>query len=750
MPEFGNLCRKLKFSCKKVFFSETYAMEYIRCFVLGYLCFGSFVFLPFEVRAEVTKIDFDAKDYQSDRDWKKFIEALCETLKQHPDHDKNDNTFRVYIQNGAVLGTNPQPLSDYFKNDEECRHIKEVLSKISILRADTEQFSILSLKSIFIKVTEIHLYSTKTVTGSTITGSLEECSRNFNLIFYRRFVFGNNPTWSQFLEKIRRELMHYPDDDRIHFALNVQNVDNIFARDPGDINYGACLAPGKEPTEITKILSRINFLETDAKHFSTLSLTKVFPWVQVLLLPNAERISGALKEITFGIRSSEELRTMKDMKGEICPHLQVVSAPKVTEISNAAFFNFKYLEKFNSEDTLTSTDSECPAIVCTPLADGYFKQDKIPANVRITPISFKKKINKYQRGPRKGEIKETYYQCDGKTVKIGACAFQRCSSLQHVSAHASFIGSAAFAASGLKSAHLLLSKDAPVGDDVFFNCFNLKECLMMLGEMESGTVNSFFNGLFWNCFALETVCMPNIGFYPSSYRNGEISKRKEPGLEVCKFDLTLFDNCFSLRELDLRYFADDYKNLLPCGVKQSNHILLAKGDYRDYFASFFASYSSPRSDDIPLSKRDYVARCCEKTEKPLKFLGYKDSGKYTKMNPWDGNPCCDVCLVTFNPRWLLKKGWHRKTIPMMSCHQPIHLNNSDFCTLIEADSFSSSAKTLYDECMLEDQRPVFRRFNDAYRKWFGKEKKESKSEEKPKNDLLNKKRKCPFFVVHGG
>jgi hypothetical protein len=295
----------------------------------------------------------------------------------------------------------------------------------------------------------------------------------------------------------------------------------------------------------------------------------------------------------------------------------------------------------------------------------------------------------------------------------------------------------------------LLSEEAPVGDDVFFNCFNLKECLVMLGKAGKGKINSFLNGLFWNCFALETVCMPNIEFRRFSYEtNGEISKREDRFSQ----EYTLFDNCFSLKELDLRYFSDDYEHLLPCHIKQSNPKLLRERGDTGYFASFFAFGRTPNFGDFPSAKRGYIERCCKEADEPFVYIKHTDVQEYGHMLTGSAKPCCDVRLVTFVPRYFRAHASFGAKVPSMCYRQPIHLNNSDFHTLIEADSFADSAeklsRPLYDEFVLSDQRPVFRRFNDAYLQWFVTE--DENNEDKPKNEILNKKVKRTNFVLHGG
>lgn len=109
----------------------------------------------------------------------------------------------------------------------------------------------------------------------TIEGTAE---LGCNLIVIRTFrISDEDPhVWNRFIGDVCKVPCTYPDNEHIRFHLRFNNG-LIFGRDPAETNYGDYLKGEKEPTEITKILSRIDVLETDAKHFSTLSPAKVFP-----------------------------------------------------------------------------------------------------------------------------------------------------------------------------------------------------------------------------------------------------------------------------------------------------------------------------------------------------------------------------------------------------------------------------------------------------------------------------------------
>ena len=725
-------------------------MKYLYQFTLRCLCLGSLVSLPFGLKAtepKVIEVTFDAKDYQSDKDWKGFIEGLYKTLAEHPDCRAAEETnkeksvkdkirFDLTVTNGNVLGTKPPSIFDCFRvgvgnkgevDLEKCESIVEMFSKVACLRVDTECFSLSFLNYIFPDADEVILRNTKEVTGSP-----EYCLRSkVNLIIHRLFTLKNNLTWSRFVDCIREELGKYPDDNRVRFYLEFNNGD-VFAQDPGNINYGAYLDPKEKPTEIAKILSKVSRLSVDAKHFSTLSLSKVFPWTKVLFLPNAERISGASNSVDLELGSGDwnAIQTMLATYKKSAPHLQVVRAPKVTRIGNAAFFGFKNLKCFNGQGDFPI--QERPTIVGTPLPQNYFTRKQSPEKARIAPVTVKKTIYESLWGKDKGKQK-TSYKYSGRSVEIGACAFQQCSKLQHVSAHASLIGSAAFAASGLESAHLLLSGEASVGDDVFFNCFKLKECFMMLGRTDDGIVNSFLNGLFWNCFALETVCMPNIRYPHIGQACGAPREIDNPPAAYDKSSLSMFTNCFSLKELDLRSFGKNFTQFLPYWIVRSNHTMILKGkDWETYAEAYLSSDQKPTANDCLEGVWEYVRLCGEASEKPMELLQApnrrSDFKKYIYKKPY-----CDLRLIIdFRKYEDVKSGLDKK-----------RLN-----TWIRTRGFSCNpGETLYNPHWSPGPQAL-QRFNDAYLQWFVTE--DENNEDKLKEDLLNRKTKRTHFVLHGG
>lgn len=74
--------------------------------------------------------------------------------------------------------------------------------------------------------------------------------------------------------------------------------------------------------------------------------------------PNVFREFWEEPILTSAVR--KELRSVNAVTGKLGSHLRFVCAPKATEITNAAFFNFRKLIGFNNVDI---HDEEHPAIV---------------------------------------------------------------------------------------------------------------------------------------------------------------------------------------------------------------------------------------------------------------------------------------------------------------------------------------------------------------------------------------------------
>lgn len=292
----------------------------------------------------MTKITFDAKDYQSDKDWKEFIKALYKTMVSEYEAVEKNNKKKVFqgeirfdltVENGDILGMDAPQLSEIFEDNIDRMQAQKVLGMVSILHVTIPQFSVSVIKQLFRRAEECFLSGTKTIRGMP--------EGNCSLIVGRTLKLPENcDNWPKFIRTICKELSTYPDNERIFFRLSFKNA-LIFSEDPpAETDYRDYLDTEKqcEPTKTTKILSRINLIQTDTKNFSTLSLTKVFPWTQNLLLPDTESISEVLTETSFGIRSSEDFPAITEMCKKPCSRLRSVFAPKVTAISNAAFFNF--------------------------------------------------------------------------------------------------------------------------------------------------------------------------------------------------------------------------------------------------------------------------------------------------------------------------------------------------------------------------------------------------------------------------
>ena len=537
--------------------------------------------------------------------------------------------------------------------------------------------------------------------------------------------------WRNFIVDLCKTLKktpNYEKDDT--FDLKVQNGD-IFGLKP-DVDCGYCLNKEKsQQTDLMKVLSKIQNIEVDTEEFSTSSLMKIFPWTQTLKLPNAKYISRFSENTSLEISPGEYNSMVQGQK--IVPSLIRVFAPKVIGIANGAFFNFQNLQCFNAH---LPVGTEHPTIVCTTLDEAYFMQGYAPKDALISPTIIKKKNTRY---------KNIIEQYAGRSVAIGACAFQRCCSLQHVSAHVSYVGSAAFSASGLKSAHLLLSKQStedPVelGDDVFFNCFRLKEFFAIQGSEEPCFVDSSLNGFFWNCFALRTVCMPNI--YPKVGK--EIRKYNDPAayLLFCKGaenPLTLFTNCFSLEVVDVRAFKQSNKRIFPYWLVRINPKIITQKlrskdkDWKSYLSSAFAAHIKPGDmkiaiDSYPENIRKYVDLCLKETEgnKPLELFQCEigENPRESKKDIYK-RPYCDIRFLCGRKSDKLNNPVRYDVHPFDREHYPVGKN------LYYSDMFNT----------------VLERFNDAYKRWFVMK---EDNKEKPQNKLINKKRKRTNFILHGG
>ena len=721
-------------------------MKRMRIFGSHCLCFGLLAFLPLSVQAKQIEVTFDAGKYQNAKDWRNFIVNLCETLRKVPNRE-NCDTFYLNVKNGGIFGTEANGIADYFQEPEQRERILAILEKVQILEIAVSEFSTQSLGKVFPKCERAYLASTK-----TITGTYGKCK----LLLGKSLETPSD--WSSLIEHICKELLPYADDERISFMLRFKHG-RIFADDPGDVNYGDYYTQKKEPTSVTKILSKIFSIDIDAEVFSTLSLTKVFPWAKILSLPNAEYIYGFSQKISQRI-NMEEANSLLPLvfSKNLAPQLHSLSAPKVTKIANAAFFNFRNLRNFNA---VLPVGTEHPTIVCTPLAKDYFTQRQSPANAIISPVEIRYVIN------QRRNVKEKY---EGKSVAIGACAFSMCCNLDHVSARASFIGFAAFACSGLESVYLLLSKPSceesvSLGDDVFFNCFGLKECFMMAGEKDSVTVDSAFNGFFWNCFALETVCIPNINIGHGSFIR---SIGEEPQF-YAEGSTGMFSNCFSLREIDLRSFEKGFTQMLPYWLVRCNWKLVQRmKDWDSWLGSAIFGAIKPSESllsSYPKDVRKYVDLCLQATDKPVELFQDPDALKFRKDEGKDrskkkakpgkeefkpqkqqiyADPYCNIKFV----------------FPRVSSTVESHFRDPHIVWRAAGRFSYKPGDLLYCEDMYRSH-PVLSRFNDACLKWFVYKEKlppeeeeivpfEKEKEEKPKYNFSGRKRKRTNFLLHGG
>ena len=707
-------------------------MKCMKVFRFRCLCLGLVAFSAVSMRAKEIEVMFDAGKYQKGGDWSNFIADLCETLKKTPNYEKGD-TFYLKVQNGGIFSTEPNEVDDYFHGDEKGKDVKTVLEKVSRLETDVLKFSTQSLGKVFKKVTEAHLEG-----KVEVMGTYEGCH------LFLHLSLETPSDWKSLINLISEELSPYADDKRIVFDIVFKNS-GIFADVP-DVDLENYYTEDGKPTNIIKIFSKIRNIEVDAEEFSTSSLRKIFRWTKALYLPNAKSIFGFSQTISREITRKE----VNDMLlcQAISLSLSRVIAPKVNQIGNSAFFNFQNLRCFN--DFLPFW-ADRPTLVCTVLDENYFMQKCAPKNARIFPTTISKRKTRYDN------IIEKY---SGESVEIGACAFQKCYRLQHVSAHISFVGSAAFAASGLESVHLLLQKPSAEeavepGDDVFFNCFRLKEFFAIQESEEPYFVGSSLNGFFWNCFALRTVCMPNI--YPQK-RGGIRRKHNDPEASLYdKSSLTLFTNCFSLELLDIRAFPQPNRQIFPYflvridpeAIKQK--LKSGDRDWEGYLSSLLAAYVKPEDMKItietyPKNIQEYIELCLgievkeeeidkkkTKDKKPLQLFQCKIGENLRKLKEdICKRPYCDIKYFYLDTRCP-----HKRTD---------NLNTRLLATFFEVDSLKrhSGRQKLYNVLTPpENVFNVLERFNDAYKHWFI-EKKEDKKE-KPKTKILNKKVKRTNF-----
>jgi hypothetical protein len=539
--------------------------------------------------------------------------------------------------------------------------------------------------------------------------------------------YRNAEDWRNFVANLCETLRQAPNyENGDTFNLKVQNGD-IFRRKP-DVDY----LDKKEPqqTKLTEMLSKIQSIEVDTKDttdFSTSSLVRVFSWTETLKLPNTEYISGFSEKTSLSIGPGEYNSVVYGPK--TVPSLIRVLAPKVIGIANGAFFNFQNLQCFNDH---LPVDTEHPAIVCTTLNDEvYFKQERAPEDALISPTPIRKVNTRY---------KNIIGKYVGRSVTIGACAFQKCYGLQHVSARVSYVGSDAFSASGVKSVHLLLSKQstedpAELGDDVFFNCFRLREFFAVQEYEEPRFVNSSLNGFFWNCFALQAVCMPNI--CPKAKK--EIRKYNDPAAYslFCKGaenPFTLFTNCFSLKVVDVRAFQQSNIRIFPYWLvridpKSITQKLCSKdrekdrGDWESYLSSVFAMRVKPEDMKVAIASypeniRKYINLCFGETkDDKLMELFQCEIGENLLESKKDiyKRPYCDIdCLY----------GGNRD-----------NLNNPPFIVSDKVDPFDREyypVERKFYSFVPDMFDNVLERFNDAYVRWWF-------VQEKPQNEIIGRK-----------
>ena len=436
--------------------------------------------------------------------------------------------------------------------------------------------------------------------------------------------------WKSFIIDLCKKLGTFPDyKDGDVFSLTVKNG-HIFSQKP-DFDIQKHLTKEWKPGDDTaKILSRIHFIEVDTKTFSTSSLKDVFLWTRFLELPNAECISGFSNRLTRDFDMPEVKKILKSKKEEVIPVLFSVFAPKVRSIGNAAFFNFRSLQRFNAQSESESFRDTKPTIVCANLPEGYFEHEQPPEEAVISPVKIK------ERRTLQGNIENKY---EGETVDIGAFAFFKCTKLEHVSVHTSFIGTGAFAGSGVKSAHVLLSrpptyKSPTIGNDVFSHCFLLRECFIMGGEKERITLDAPTERTFGNCFSLEALSMPNVdacedlvqgfGVKPEHYYTDSLS--------MCM-------NCFNLKVVDLRSFSKGLDKVLPYWLVRYNPTRLNN----PYSITLISLMHFKPSDDIIKSFDKNVKRYIElcyneealqalKKEQPFELFQDVDATKFINFD----------------------------------------------------------------------------------------------------------------------
>ena len=735
----GNLYRFVPkfedfFVANRIFFLKNFPGYYICMFILRCLCFGGLLALPFAVKAEVIKVSFDAKDYQKAEDWPDFLRALCKNIQEDPhwkvfcEKAKKDPCFNftldLSITNGGIFGTEAKNIFDCFSDKQEPGNIGKVLDKVSTLRVATPAFSGSLFGKPFRCAKQFILGNTQKIEG--------EIPKNDLSLMIERTVDAKGLNFKQLVNCICETFKKYPDDKCIRFSLDIKNGDDIFSKAPGELNFKDYFNEKKEPTGIAKIFSKISELSVDTKKFTTLFLWKVFPWIHTLRLPKCTNIFLACTcedytcddYDTLCKRNFDEIQKLwENRKNEKSCCLRYVEAPNVTTIWDAAFFRFENLQYFNSD---IPSDSEPPAIVCTTLPKDYFEKESAPENTRIAI-----------RG-RKYEGIE-----DKRSMWIGSCAFQNCFALEHISARVHHLGNSAFPGSGLKSVHLLLAspeeKDESIdlGSDVFFNCFRLKEFFAISdGAVKTNGSYCGFRGFFWNCFSLETVCMPSVLF------SKEIPylRRFEEEMPFGEVRYTMFKNCFSLKELDMRCFKHSIRRLLPYWIESRK---IDTGGIQDYMSEVALRFVPKEPDEslmkgFPKHIQKYIRLVLETSDnEPLRFL--QGSGSEIKKLEKDRvfkKPYCDIDCFIFSG----KKGmpfdryYNTKVEP--------YIDNSKVSTIAERNRPRIRVgKRLFGGIVFEG-RKAFSRFDDACSQWFREKRREKRNVRRPGvYTMLKKKRK---------
>ena len=242
------------------------------------------------------------------------------------------------------------------------------------------------------------------------------------------------------------------------------------------------------------IFSQVKKLKVlNTKCFHTDALRYVFTKTQTLDLPDVSRFCEAARLGTSAKNAC----------------LESVSAPKVTRCEAYSFSGFSALKYFNDSERNPKLQNEVMSFVAFVPEEDFFSKNEVTKSTLPNP--------------------------QANDIMIGTNAFAGCENLQLVIAKCNYLGHRAFSdCTRLKATYLSVKSNTRLGVCIFSDCWNLKECLLM-SETFPDDRNEDGSPMFKNCFLLETLGAPNLGFE----------------LDAVCYDGP-FENCISLTNLDFR------------------------------------------------------------------------------------------------------------------------------------------------------------------------------------------------------